>query len=290
MTQLDVCVVGSANLDIVVTTARHPAPGETVHGITFDEYPGGKGLNQAVAAARSGAAVAFVGAVGADAAAATLRAVLDADAIDDRLVATADATGRAVIVVDEAGENSIVVVAGANASVTVEGGLPAAAVLLCQLEIPLATVAEALRSAREAGATTILNPAPAAELPNHLLASCDIIIPNEHEVRLLGGVDQLLGAGCGAVVVTRGGHGVDIHTADGTEHLDTYEVAVVDTTGAGDAFCGALACRLAAGDTLPDAARWATAAGALATTVPGAVPAQPRAAAISALLMYEGDS
>ncbi len=289
MSQFDVCVVGSANLDLVATTSRHPNPGETVHGVAYNEYPGGKGLNQAVAAARSGASVTFVGAVGDDAAAATLRAVLDDAAIDDRLLDTSEATGRAIIVVDETGENSIVVVAGANASVSVSGGLPSAALLLCQLEIPLTTVAAALGLARDAGTTTMLNPAPAAELPKDLLAFCDIIVPNEHEVELLGGVDHLLGAGCGAVVVTRGALGVDIHSRHGTEHLDAYDVDVVDTTGAGDAFCGALASRLAAGDPLPDAARWATAAGALATTVRGAVPAQPRAAAISALLMPEGD-
>jgi ribokinase len=287
--QIDVCVVGSANLDIVATARRHPMPGETVHGLAYHEYPGGKGLNQAVAAARSGASVAFVGAVGADAAAVTLRGVLDADGIDDHLLDTGDATGRAVIVVDEAGENSIVVVAGANASVSVGGGLPAASVVLCQLEVPLATVAAALQSGRSAGATTILNPAPASELPIDVLASCDVIAPNEHEVQLLGGVEHLLRSGCGAVVVTRGGHGVDIHTTDGTEHLDAHAVDVVDTTGAGDAFCGALASRLAADEPLRDAARWAAAAGALATTVPGAVPAQPRASAISALLMNEGD-
>jgi len=289
LSPFDVCVVGSANLDIVATTRRHPRPGETVHGIDYHEYPGGKGLNQAVAAARSGSTVTFVGALGDDAAADALRAVLGADAIDDRLVDTSEATGRAIIVVDESGENSIVVVAGANAAVSVGTGLPAARVVLCQLEIPLPTVAAALRASREFGGTTILNPAPADRLPLDLLASCDVIVPNEHEVALLGGVEHLLTAGCGAVVVTRGGNGVDVHTSARIEHLDAFEVDVVDTTGAGDAFCGALASRLAAGDDLVEAARWATAAGALATTVRGAVPAQPSAEAISALLVHEGD-
>ena len=285
MAHYDVCVVGSANLDIVATATRHPAPGETVLGTGYHEYPGGKGLNQAVAAARSGARVAFVGALGDDAAADLLRGVLAADEIDDRLSVTSDATGRAVIVVDAAGENSIVVVAGANASVGIDGGLPSSSVVLCQLEIPLATVDASFQAARASGATTVLNPAPATELPADLLALCDVIVPNEHEVDLLGGVDELVAAGCGAVVVTRGGHGVDIHTPAGTEHVAAFEVDVVDTTGAGDAFCGALATRLAAGEALPDAARWAGAAGALATTVPGAVPAQPRADEISALLV-----
>ncbi len=289
MAHYDVCVVGSANLDIVATATRHPLPGETVHGTGYHEYPGGKGLNQAVAAARSGGRVTFVGALGDDTAADILRNVLAADAIDDRLSITSGATGRAVIVVDESGENSIVVVAGANASVTVDRGLPSASVVLCQLEIPLATVAASFRAARAAGATTILNPAPTAELSADLLALCDVIVPNEHEVDLLGGADALVAAGCGAVVVTRGGDGLDIHTPTRTQHLAAFDVDVVDTTGAGDAFCGALACRLAAGDALADAARWASAAGALATTTPGAVPAQPQADAISALLVRQGD-
>lgn len=289
MAEHDVCVVGSANLDIVATASRHPHPGETVHGTGYHEYPGGKGLNQAVAAARSGSRVTFIGALGDDAAADRLRSVLVDDTIDDRLSTVDGPTGRAVIVVDDDGENSIVVVAGANASVSIDAGLPASTVVLCQLEVPLDTVRAAFTGARDSGAITILNPAPAGELPSEVLALCDVIVPNEHEVDLLGGVDQLLAAGCGAIVVTRGGHGVDVHLPSGVEHLPAFEVDVVDTTGAGDAFCGSLASRLAAGDELIDAARWATAAGALATTRPGAVPAQPRAEAIAALLLREHD-
>lgn len=288
MTSFDVCVVGSANLDVVATTLRHPGPGETVHGLDYHEYPGGKGLNQAVAAARSGASVSFVGAVGDDGAADIIRGVLAADGITDHLLPSAGTTGRAVIVVDAAGENSIVVISGANASVSADDGLPPARVLLCQLEIPVESVETAFRSARTSGTITVLNPAPATDLTVELLALCDVVVPNEHEIDLLGGVDRVLGAGCKAVVVTQGGRGVDIHTLDGVEHLDAYDVDVVDTTGAGDAFCGALASRLAAGDRLSAAAQWATAAGALATTVPGAVPAQPGADAISALLVDQG--
>ncbi len=284
---VDVCVVGSANLDLVAGASRIPMPGETVLGTSYAEHPGGKGLNQAVAAARSGATVIFVGAVGADAAGDRLRAVLADEAIDGTALLTAgEPTGRALIVVDVHGENSIVVVPGANATVAPPRPLPAAAVVLCQLEIPITTVADVLVAARAAGALTVVNPAPATALPDDVLAACDVIVPNEHEVELLGGVEALLGAGCGAVVVTRGGAGVDVHTTGGpTFHVAPFAVDVIDTTGAGDAFCGSLAARLAAGDPLAVAVRWAAAAGALATTVPGAVPAQPRADAIRDLLV-----
>ena len=282
---VDVVVVGSANLDLVAATGRHPSPGETVLGHGYDEFPGGKGLNQAVAAARSGATVAFVGAVGSDAAGERLRAVLEAEAIDATRLADVDRpTGRAMIVVDDAGENSIVVIPGANGAVEPAEELPPSRVVLCQLETPLPVVERALDLGRTTGARTILNPAPARTLPTELLALVDVITPNEHEADRLGGPEALLAAGCGAVVVTLGGEGAAIHTGDETVHVPAFDVDVVDTTGAGDAFNGALACRLAAGEPLPRAVRWAAAAGALATTVRGAVPAQPRAAAIEELL------
>ena len=284
----DVCVVGSANLDLVATTPRIPGPGETVLGNGYAEHAGGKGLNQAVAAARSGAHVAFVGCLGDDDAGRRMHAVLAGDGIDAAAVTSSTSpTGRALIVVDGNGENSIVVVPGANHDVTVPDSLPNAGVVLCQLEVPLEQVAQAFALGRRGGATTILNPAPAAPLPADLLAACDIVVPNEHEVELLGGVTALLSAGCRAVVVTRGGAGVDVHDADGAVHCPPFDVEVVDTTGAGDAFCGALAARLAAGDELQQAVRWAAAAGALATTVVGAVPAQPTAERIRELLDHQ---
>lgn len=284
----DVCVVGSANLDLVATTPRIPGPGETVLGNSYAEHAGGKGLNQAVAAARSGAEVAFVGCLGDDDAGRRMRAVLAGDSISDAAVGVSSTpTGRALIVVDGNGENSIVVVPGANLDVSLPDPLPDAGVVLCQLEVPLEQVAQALAAGRRGGATTILNPAPAAPLPAELLATCDIVVPNEHEVELLGGVASLLAAGCRAVVVTRGGSGVDVHTTEGVAHCPPFEVEVVDTTGAGDAFCGSLAARLAAGDELNDAVRWAAAAGALATTVVGAVPAQPTADRIRELLAHQ---
>lgn len=283
--RFDVCVVGSANLDLVAGAARIPGPGETVLGHSYAEHPGGKGLNQAVAAARSGASVAFVGAVGDDAAGARLREVLTVDRIDATRLAVADApTGRALIVVDDRAENSIVVVPGANATVVPPIDLPPSAVVLCQLEVPTSSVVQTFRSARAIAAMTVLNPAPAAQLSAELLALCDVIVPNEHEVELLGGVASLREAGVGVVVVTRGGAGVDVHSAGGTHHVPPFPVEPIDTTGAGDAFCGSLAARLAAGDTVADAVRWAAAAGALATTVHGAVPAQPTRAQIEGLL------
>jgi len=282
--RLDVCVVGSANLDLVATVDRLPGPGETVPGSSFAEYPGGKGLNQAVAAARSGATVAFVGALGDDGAAATLRAVMADDGIDSAHVTTAAvATGRALIGVSATGENSIIVVAGANDTVTATV-LPSARVVLTQLEVPLPAVERALRAGRAAGAVTVLNPAPVQSLTASILQWCDIVVPNEHEVELLGGVAHLLDSGAGAVVVTMGSRGAELHTAEGVVHIEPFSVVPVDTTGAGDTFSGSLCARLAAGDDLPTALRFASAAGALCTTAAGAVPSIPRRAAVEAML------
>ena len=232
----DVCVVGSANLDLVATVERLPGPGETVPGSTYAEYPGGKGLNQAVAAARAGAATAFVGAVGGDGAGSDLLAVMQADGIDISCVSIADVpSGRALIFVSSEGENSIVVVAGANDTVTAPH-TPTARVVLAQLEVPVEAIEQAFTAARAAGAVTVLNPAPVKELPHSLLALCDVLTPNEHEVELLGGVAALQSLGAKAVIVTRGAEGADLHSVDGVQHIPAHPVAPVDTTGAGDAF------------------------------------------------------
>ena len=281
----DVVVFGSANLDLVVTTPRIPLPGETLVGSAYAEYPGGKGLNQAIAAARSGAAVAFVGVVGADAAGSRLRSEAQTAGVDVNMLATsADVpTGRALITVDEDAENTIVVVPGANGKVRAVD-ISDARVLIAQLEIPLPGVVEVMQQARERGLLTILNPAPAIRLPDQLVRACDVIVPNEHEVELIGGVQSLLDRGAGALVVTRGSAGVTVtQSSDSTDREQSWDqpsftVEPVDTTGAGDAFCGALGARLAAGDDLRAAVRWAAAAGALATTTVGAVPSLPSAA------------
>jgi ribokinase len=283
----DVCVVGSTNLDLVATAAVLPGPGETVLGRDYAEHPGGKGLNQAVAAARSGASTVFVSAVGDDDAGTRLLGVMRSDGIDTTEVAVraGTPTGRALIGVSDAGENSIIVVPGANAAVAVAvDGLPAARVVLAQLEVPLATVEAAFVQARAAGATTVLNPAPAQPLPASLLALCDVVVPNEHEVELLGGVDALFALGARAVVVTQGSRGATLHTPDGATPIAAFAVSPVDTTGAGDTFCGSLCARLAAGDPLSAALRFASAAAALSTTRAGAVPSIPLAADVHALL------
>jgi ribokinase len=289
MDGFDVVVVGSLNLDLVARASRLPGPGETVHGSAYGETAGGKGLNQAVAAARSGARVAMIGAVGDDAAGTELREVVASAGIDDAgiTVVAGVPTGRALISVDESAENSIVVVPGANAHVAFDR-LPDARVVLAQLEIDPDLVIAAFREARDRGSTTILNPAPADRVPDELLALCDVIVPNEHELELLGGLDRLGGLGARTVVVTRGAAGAELFV-DGVEprHVAPFDVDPVDTTGAGDAFCGAVSARLAAGDELADALVFAAAAGALATTVPGAVPSLPTADQVGALMRGE---
>jgi len=268
----DVCVVGSANLDLVASTRRLPAPGETVLGTGFAEHAGGKGLNQAIAAARAGATTAFIGAVGRDAAGDRLRDELVAASVDVEALARVDApTGRALIVV----------VPGANSTVAV-ARLPQARVVLVQLEIPIAAADASLRNAKAQGAMTVLNPAPASVWTGELEA--DIVVPNEHEATQLGGAHAMFGRGASAVVTTLGSRGAAVVTGEGEWHQPAFSADVVDTTGAGDAFCGSLAARLAAGDELPSAVRFAAAAGALATTRHGAVPAMPGGDQIAALL------
>ncbi len=281
----DVCVVGSANLDLVATTLRLPEPGETVLGSDFAEHAGGKGLNQAIAARRAGASTAFVGAVGCDPAGRRLRDELAGEGVDISHVHEdgAHPTGRALIAVDAQGENTIVVVPGANTTVVADR-LPPARVILVQLEIPLATVEAALVLARGRGAVAVLNPAPATDLPPGMLALADVVVPNEHEARRLGGREALLAAGVGTVVTTLGADGAEVACADGVWRQPAHRVTVVDATAAGDAFCGALAARLALGEPIEPAVQFATAAGALATTRAGAVPSIPDAAAIERLL------
>lgn len=280
--RFDVVVVGSANLDLVARTARLPGPGETVTGSDYMEACGGKGVNQAIAAARAGARVAFVGAVGSDHAGEVLRAALVADGVDVAHLATVAApTGRALIGVADSGENSIIVVPGANHALgpdhvaAARAVLASARVVLAQLEVPITVVVAAMAAAAP-GATRMLNPAPAVPLPAALLASLDLIAPNEHEVGLLGGVDALRRAGVARVVVTEGSRGARLVDADGERRIPPCPARPVDTTGAGDAFCGYVAARLAAGDEVERALRAGSAAGALATETPGAVPSLPK--------------
>jgi len=294
-----VAVVGSLNLDLVVPVPHHPRPGETVLGSDHFSNPGGKGANQAVAAARLGRRVAMVGCVGGDDAGTDLRASLAAEGVDvDRVVALDDApTGIALISVDEAGENTIIVSPGANARVDVEAVegamdiLGSAAVTLLQLEIPVETVAAAADSS---GGTVVLNPAPGRPLPGGLLAQVDVLVPNLGELGVLSGAeapDDLDAAasvasdidGPDAVVVTLGPEGALVVTRDGSLHVPGVEVKVVDTTAAGDSFCGALADALVRGLELEHAVRWAVTAAALTVTKKGAQPSLPTRAEVEGL-------
>lgn len=282
-----VVVVGSANVDLVATSPRHPRPGETLIGSEFHEYPGGKGLNQAVAAVRAGARTAFVCAVGDDDAGRFLHSIASDEGLNlaGLHISPNEPTGRALIVVDDGGENSIIVVPGSNASCPPVTDIGPSDVVLAQLEVPISTVTDSFIAAREAGAITILNPAPAAKLSPELLSLCDIVIPNEHEIELLGGVSRLQEAGIETVIVTKGAAGIDIHHQGTSQRLSSFQVTPVDTTGAGDAFCGSLAASLAAGHTLEAASLRALAGGALATTTHGAVPSLPFQDEIEALIV-----
>ena len=277
----DVVVVGSANLDLVARASRLPKPGETVSGSHFFEACGGKGVNQAIAAARAGAKTGFIGALGRDHAGEILLTALVKDGVDVSAVQRVSApTGRALIGVSDSGENSIIVVPGANHAVSVDdieknkSLISSAKVLLCQLEVPLPVVQRAFELAGSS-TTRILNPAPAQTLPHSLLGVVDIVTPNEYEVELLGGVNQLQNLGIKTVIVTQGEKGAMVVDATGARQVDPYKVTAVDSTGAGDAFCGMLAARLAIGESMTNSLRAAVIAGALATQIEGAVPSLP---------------
>ena len=295
MTRNAVVVVGSCNIDLVVQARRLPGPGETVHGSGFSTLFGGKGANQAVAASRAGAPTRMVASVGADSFGVECVANLRANGVDVTHVGVCkhDPTGVALIEVDDAGENRIVVVSGANAKLRSEhvddakaGRLFAdAAVVLLQLEIPVAVVEHAARVAGVAGCRVVLNaaPVPPGESLDELLGMVHILLVNEHELALLGGLAALLQR-VPMVVTTLGAHGAHVATSTGSTSIGVHRVRVVDTTGAGDAFSGAFAAALAAGCEADAAVERANAAGALATTALGAQPAMPSAAEIDALL------
>ena len=289
----DVVVVGSANMDLVARVVRLPHPGETVSAHDYFEACGGKGANQAIAAARAGARTAFIGAVGSDAAGDTLRAAFVHDAVDVSLLATVrEPTGRALIGVSDDAENLIIVVPGANHALSVDHIDAAAALLanakvvLVQLEVRLAVVQRAVELAGH-DTIVVLNPAPASELPDDVLRHVDVITPNEHEVALLGGAAALVARGVANVVVTQGARGALLVTRDSETRIEPFAVTPVDTTGAGDAFCGVLSARLAVAGGLAEltlALRAAAVAGALATQTAGAVPSLPAWSQVAAAL------
>lgn len=297
-----VVVVGSLNMDLVAWAPRRPARGESLRGSRFGMFLGGKGFNQAVAAARLGASVTMVGRVGGDSFGASLVDALKAEGVDARYVSRDPVvpTGTAMIVVEPDGANSIVVVLGANLTLEahhVDAALEAIAtadVLLLQLEVPQEASLHAARLARAAGGTVLLNPAPAPDQPLRpdLLRLADWLMPNEVEAAMLTGVSgdplaaarALLSQGAGRVVVTLGPQGSLLVTPDVELRVPAFPVDSVDSTAAGDAFCGALAVALARGQSESDAVRMANAAGALAVTVAGAEPSLPKREAVEELM------
>ncbi|MGZ6299653.1 MAG: ribokinase [Candidatus Limnocylindria bacterium] len=292
-----VIVVGSINVDLVVAAGHLPRPGETVIGGTYARHLGGKGANQAVAAARAGASVLLVGTVGRDPDGDESLAALSAEGVDVSRVRRVDSpTGVAIIAVAPDGENQIVVASGANALVSSDAAslrdVPAGpGVMLTCLEVPMASVAEAVASATRIGLQAIVNPAPAHPLPPQVLASGVILTPNEEELLAItgapdveSGVASLLTAGAGAVIVTLAAEGALL--AEGAERrsVPTRATQVVDTTGAGDAFSGVLAAWLAGGHGLDEAVEAANCAAGLSVAKAGARDGMPRRSAIEEAL------
>lgn len=298
-----VVVFGSINMDMVTRVPRLPRPGETVAGEGFGTAPGGKGANQAVAVARLGAATRMVGRVGDDVFGATLRENLARNGVEiGAVVVTPGPSGVAAISVDRSAENTIAVVAGANGAVGDEdvarlgGALDGARVLLLQLEVPVLAVVAAARLARERGATVILDPAPALPLPPEIFPLVDLITPNSTEAAALVGYAltddaaveragrELRDRVAGTAVVKLGARGAYVCGRDEAWWAPALPVTAVDTVAAGDAFNGGLAAALDEGLPLADAVRWATAAGAIAVTRPGAQAAMPTRAELLAML------
>jgi len=281
-----VVVIGSANTDMGARVPRLPKPGETVLGGEFAMLPGGKGANQAVAAARLGALVTFVACVGADMFGDQAVLGYEAEGIDTRyVVRDPDApTGVALIYVDEkTGENCIVVASGANRCLSVAlieraaEAIRQADVVVCQLEVPFESVLAALKLAREAGKTTILNPAPPQAVTDELLSYVSVLTPNETEAAFLAeDAEALRSRGVAQVVVTLGAEGVLLVTHDGQKRIPVGKaVQAVDTTAAGDCFTGALAVGLAEGESLESAIAFANAAASLSVEKAGAQPSLP---------------
>lgn len=302
-----VVVVGSLNQDLVVTLERMPLPGETVFGHDLERHAGGKGLNQAVAAARLGAPVTMVGSTSADSAGDFLMRIVEQEGIDSAHIARIDGfAGTAVIEVERSGANRIIVIPGANERVNADQvrtaleSIPDIAIVLTQGEVPADAVQAAMQVGRERGARTILNPSPVQDYPDELYALVDIAVPNEHEVELITGhhagtsadataaARMLAERGVGTAIVTRGAAGSVWSTLTRSGSAGAFTVRPVDTVAAGDAFCGVLAAALAEGMSLSEALRWGSAAGALAATKAGAVPSLPGRAEVEDLVNIQG--
>ena len=293
-----VVVIGSVNADLVITADHLPAPGETVLGGRFTVHHGGKGANAAVAAARAGARVTIIAAVGADDHGEHGIASLEAEGVDVSRIRRVEGepTGVALIVVGPRGENQITVAPGANATLELDaddrGLIGEADVILTNHEIPQPTILEALRAARDGGTLAILNPAPAHALPSEVLSLGPILTPNEHELVVAIGndetgpaLDELAVRHHGPIIVTQGPAGALLADRDRRQRFSGYAAeSIVDTTGAGDTFCGVLAAWLASGAALPDAITAANAAGSLSVGAAGARSGMPGREEIVALL------
>lgn len=300
-----IVVVGSINLDLVAVAPRIPRPGETIAGSSFQTFSGGKGANQAVAAARLGALVSMIGKVGTDGFGSVLKSELVKYGVDVTAVSAApESSGVALINTDSNGENAITVVAGANGALSpanLESELNLirnAAVLLTQLEVPLETVEYLSKIARREEIPLILDPAPARPLPASLLKNVDWLTPNESETRsLLGHAKQisedeleslagsLLHLGCKNVILKIGKRGSFLALSDGTRtSIPAFSVSAIDTTAAGDAYNGAFAVGLAGGKSAVESARYASAVAAISVTRSGAQPAMPKSGEVEEFL------
>lgn len=283
-------VVGSLNMDLVVTAPRLPEIGETIAASDFRTFPGGKGANQAVAAARLGGKVRMVGKLGCDPFGDQLFESITLNGVDATFV-TRDPqapTGMALITVDQRGNNALLFVAGANGRVTVEDvqaaepAFTGASILLLQHELPQAPIEQAIRMSKSHGLRIVLNPAPARELSWELLPAIDYLVPNESELSLLSGLNSLeasirmlLSRGVQRLIVTLGSDGAILATPQQQVHVPAFRIEPVDTTAAGDAFLGAFSVALSEGADPPEAVLRGNAAGALAATKPGAQPSLP---------------
>ena len=299
-----VVVLGGINMDLVTMSVRFPQPGETIVGSRFLTYPGGKGANQAVAAARMGAATTMVGRVGDDVFGSQLLQTLSASGINVDGVAVAHDTtsGIAVINIDESAQNQIIQILGANdtcggaEAAQVRQALVHATTLLLQLEVSVGLSLQAAKEAFEQGKTVILDPGPVRPIPQEFFPFCTVITPNETEAQALVGfpvvdrtsaaqaAEQLLAKGVGGAVVKLGAHGVYFATANGGDFVTPFQVNAIDSVAAGDAFNGALAVSLAGGATLEQSVRMAAAAGALAVTKSGAQDSMPYREEVEELL------
>jgi ribokinase len=301
---MGVLIVGSLNIDIVTYLERMPEPGETVVGDRFESFPGGKGLNQAVAAARAGGDVTMVGVLGSDSNSNLLKEVMIKEKIDSDYVRRVPGVcGTAIIEVDNLGRNRIIVISGANSELKANDLNPeiltkisSKKVLLSQLECPYTELVSIFNVAKSNDFFTILNPAPARKLEKEFIQLIDLIVPNQFEAEFLTGIKvtdgnsavaagkELISQGAKSVLITMGEEGSVLVTNEGSELFNTFKVKVADTTAAGDAFCGALAVALSEGLDLKSAIRFASATGALSVQFEGATTSMPTRQEIEKLL------